>query len=269
MAEFTIDIRRFALILFVFCVAAEIGFILADWHINYAAPLGIGAIERLFNATREDGIGSWFAVTQTFLAAVTAFAVFKVQRRHDDHSWWPYGWLVIALFFFYMSVDDGAKVHERLGTTFKVLNRGHEDLGGTLLSYFPSYTWQLIFLPIFGSLGLFTLWYLWQDTGDLTLRLLVVSAIGCFVVAVGMDFVEGLEPGHPANLYTIIVRNVDIRDYTVTTFDETPFTTLRHFSKTFEESIEMLGNSLLWYVFLRRLGASAHEVRIRFANALT
>ena len=45
--------------------------------------------------------------------------------------------------------------------------------------------------------------------------------------------------------------------------------TLRHFSKTFEESIEMLGNSLLWYVFFRRLGTSAREVRIRFTNAVT
>lgn len=268
MAEFTINIRRFALYLLAFCVTAEVLFIIADWHINYAEMFRIGAIQRLFNATREDGIGSWFAVTQTFLAALTALAVFKVRRTQDEHSWWPYGWLVIALFFFYMSMDDGAKIHERMGTTFKVLNRDSEAIGGTLLSYFPSYTWQLVFLPAFGSLGLFTLGYLWMDSDDMLLRLLVLTAIGCFVTAVGMDFVEGLEPDHPANLYTIIVRNVDIREYTVRTFRETPFTTLRHFSKTFEESIEMLGNSLLWYVFLRRLGASAHEVRIRFANAL-
>lgn len=268
MAEFTIDIRRSALILLIVCVMAEIFFIVADWHINYAQLFDIGAIERLFNATREDGIGSWFAVTQTFLAALTAFAVFKVRRSADQHTWKPYGWLVIALFFFYMSMDDGAKIHERMGTTFRVLNRGSDALGGTLLAYFPSYTWQLVFLPIFGSLGLFTLWFLWQDSDDMTLRLIVLSAIGCFIVAVGMDFVEGLEPGHPANLYTIIARNVDMREYTVRHFQETPFTTLRHFSKTFEESIEMLGNSLLWYVFIRRLGASAHEVRIRFANAM-
>ncbi len=267
MADFTIDIRRFALYLLLFCVAAEVAFILLDWHVNYGDLTHIGAIERLFNATREDGIGSWFAVTQTFLAGLTAVAVFSVQRRIDQRAWMPYGWLVIALFFFYMSVDDGAKIHERLGTTFKILNRGSDEIGGTMLLHFPSYTWQLIFLPAFGSLGLFTLGFLWLDSGDRTLRLIVLLAIGCFVVAVGMDFVEGLERDHPANLYTILVRNFDMHEYTIRTFSQTPFKTLRHFSKTFEESIEMLGNSALWYVFLRRLGASAHEVRIRFANA--
>ena len=164
MVEFTVHIRRFALLLLLFCVAAEVSFILLDWHVNYGRLTEIGAIERLFNATREDAIGSWFAVTQTFLAALTALAVFKVRRRTEPVSWAPYGWLVIALFFFYMSMDDGAKIHERLGTTFKVLNRGSGALGGTLLSYFPSYTWQLVFLPLFGSLGLFTLWFLWRDT---------------------------------------------------------------------------------------------------------
>jgi len=94
----------------------------------------------------------------------------------------------------------------------------------------------------------------------------VLSAIGSFVLAVGMDFVEGLDRAHPANLYTRIAQTWDIRAYTIETFRKTPYTTLRHFSKVFEESIEMLGNSLLWYVFLRRLAASALEIRIRFAG---
>ncbi len=30
-------------------------------------------------------------------------------------------WLVVALFFSYMALDDGAALHERLGSTFRVL----------------------------------------------------------------------------------------------------------------------------------------------------
>ena len=55
-----------------------------------------------------------------------------------------------------MAVDDGAQLHERLGSTFKAMR---EDVGSSL-DFFPSYPWQILFLPIFGTLGLFMLWFL-------------------------------------------------------------------------------------------------------------
>lgn len=269
MVEFSVNVRRFAALVLGFCVATEIAFVPLDWHVNYGRLIRVGAIERLFNATREDGLASWFAVTQTFLVGLTSWAIFKMRHRLEPDVWRPYGWAVISMFFFYMSVDDGAEIHERLGTTFEVLNEGSDALAGTLLDSFPSYAWQIVLLPLFSGLGMFTLWFLWREFGgDGRLRLLVLAAIGCFVVAVGMDFVEGLDPGHPANVYTRITQTWDLRAYTMHTFGRTPFVSLRHFSKVLEESIEMLGNSLLWYLFLRRLGGSAQEIRVRLASAV-
>ena len=267
MVEFEIDVRRRAFWLLVACIAAEVGFVALDYHINYAHLSRIGAIRRLFNATREDGLASFFAVTQTFLVSLTAFAVFAVERRRAPGPR-SLGWLVIALFFLYMAVDDGAKVHERLGTAFRISQSGAADgLGGAVLSAFPSYAWQVLFLPFFAALGAFTLVFLWVELDSRALRWLVVLAIACFAVAVGLDFVEGLDREHPWNLYRWIAERWAIEPFTRERFGVSAFRALRHFSKSIEESIEMLGNSLLWYVLLRALGERAYEIRIRLWNA--
>ena len=57
------------------------------------------------------------------------------------------GWLVMALFFSYIALDDGAALHERLGSTFRVLQQrapvGAAAGGEGLLDVFPSYAVQV------------------------------------------------------------------------------------------------------------------------------
>ncbi|HJO37781.1 MAG TPA: hypothetical protein QF650_04180 [Vicinamibacterales bacterium] len=116
---------------------------------------------------------------------------------------------VLALWFSYMTVDDGAQLHERIGTTVSILQ---EDAGSSALDLFPSYTWQLVFLPLFGGLGLFMAAFLWRELQDRPARLAVIAAIGCLVVAVGLDFFEGLEEDHAWNLYAALpVVSISIR----------------------------------------------------------
>ncbi len=267
-----VDVRRLTWTIFAVFLCLEIAWVLLDYHVNYRNRADVSAIRRLFNITREDGIASWFAVTQTFLSGLTCWVVWTVVRRQDAVRWRRIGWLVLALLFTYMAVDDGAKIHERLGTAFEVMAEraeasGEESFAGTLLDFFPSYPWQVVFLPFFGALGLFTLVFLWFELGGGLPRLLVVVAIGCFVTAVSLDFVEGLAEKHPWNLYTWIAERWDLESFTEARFDESPFDTLRHFSKSIEEFLEMLGNTLLWYVFLRRLTETAPDLRFRFTAA--
>ena len=68
------------------------------------------------------------------------------------------------------------------------------------------------------------------------------------------------------NLYTRISEAVDFGDFTEYRFRKDPYDTLRHFSKSIEEFLEMLANTLLWYVFLRTLTQVAADVRIRFRD---
>ncbi len=263
--QLRVDGDRLARLVLVCCIAAEAVFVVLDYHINYGHLTEIVPLRTLANTAREDGLPSWFGTTQTFLAALTLWLLYVRARCGSLPRWKIAGWLVLALFFTYMAVDDGAKVHERLGTTFKVLRA---DAGQSVKDFFPSYAWQVAFLPFFGAMGAFTLGFLWFELRERRARALIVIAIGCFVLAVGMDFIEGLDEYHPWNVYTSLsARYEGIDSFALVRFKKSGYETLRHFSKSLEEAIEMLGNSILWFLFLRRLFAGLGEVRLRIRAA--
>ena len=125
----------------------EISFVLLDYHVNYGRLTEVGAIRRLTNIAREDGLASWFGTTQTLLMALTAWGLLLLARAGRSAAWRRTGWLVVAVVFTYMAVDDGAELHERLGTLSSVLR---ERSGPSPLDLFPSYSWQILFVPLFG-----------------------------------------------------------------------------------------------------------------------
>lgn len=257
----SVDGERVARRVLLFCVLAELALFLLDYHVNYGRATNIGAIRRLFNTAREDGLASWFGTTQTLLAALTLWLTYLIARTRPKPQWWKTAWLALALFFTYMAIDDGAELHERLGTTVDALK---ED-SSALLAAFPSYTWQVLFLPFFGAFGLFMLVFLWKEIDTRSSRLVLVSAIGCLVLAVVLDFFEGLEPDHALNLHTYIVENTNFDARSQARFARSGYDTLQHFSRSTEETLEMLANSLLLFLFLRNLPhVSSGGLQIRF-----
>ena len=248
-----------ALYILIFCIVAEITFVVLDYYINYSELVDIGAMRRMFNIAREDGLASWFGATQTLLAGLTLWLIYAVVKHQPGSKWRRSGWLILALFFTYMAVDDGAQLHERFGTTFKALR---EDAGGNL-DYFPSYAWQVFFGPVFALLGLFLLGFLLYELDSRHDKMLVLLALSGLALAVALDFVEGLDEGHAWDLYTIIAERYDLEEVAQDRFGETAYDTLRHFSKSIEEAIEMLAISVLWFVFLRYLGSVTDEIRVR------
>ena len=273
VTEVQLNARRFISTLFVACVAIEISFVLLDYFVNYGQLTTIGPIRRMFNITREDGLASWFGITQTLLVGLTAWFVWIVRRSQPGVARWVrIGWLIMACCVTYMAVDDGATIHERLGSTVKAMQseRQQTDLeeqsaaGGSW--WFPSYHWQVLFLPFFGAMGIFMLVFLWREMAARRLRLHVALCIACFVVAVGLDFVEGLEPGHRLNLYSSISRRADFEAFTQSRFGVSEYEALRHFSKSIEEALEMCGMTLLWVAFLTHLVRIAPEIRLRLTT---
>lgn len=117
-------------------------------------------------------------------------------------------------------------------------------------------------------LGLFTLAFLWFELGfglsAAYSRRSVVAAIFCLVVAVGLDFIEGLDRDHVWNLSAWIADSYDLESFTRLRFDHSPYTAIRHFSRSIEEFLEMLSNTLLWCVFLRHLMVVASDLHVRF-----
>ena len=235
--------RRGILILFLCLLGAELFFVWADHVINVGRLIDQGPIRRFFNITREDAIASWFAVTQTWMLGLTAGVLYLVSRARQDARWQRVGWAVLCLFFFYMAMDDGAEFHERIGSSVKALILGDAAGESRAIGIFPSYTWQLVFLPIFGAFGLFVLWFLNRTLTSTREKLLVVAAIGLLVLAVVADFFEGIDnPRHRLDLYTALADAWDV--------SRAGFV---HYSKAVEEFFEMLSMSILWIVLLRHL----------------
>ena len=258
--KMTIDSERLARRVLYFCIAVEVLFVFLDYHVNYGEWTHIGAMRRMFNTAREDGLASWFATTQTLLSGLTLGLIYLSSKNGPGPRWKATGWLILTLFFFYMAIDDGAQLHERLASTFKAMR---EDAGSSL-DFFPSYTWHLLFLPIFGALGLFMLWFLWHHLETSSLKVLLLTAISLQVFAVGLDFIEGLDEDHRWNLYTIVSERYDLEPWTRERFGETAFDTLRHFSKSIEEAVEMASISILWFLFLCHLSTMPGTLKVRF-----
>ncbi len=238
--SFAIDARRVLIVVFIACVSAEILFFILDMVINHERGSDIRAIRRIFNTAREGSLPSWFGVTQTFLIGATALINFALVSKIDGATWRRIGWLLLALAFIYMSADDGAKIHERLGTA----SREFDFMQGPLSAY-PSYAWQVFVGPLFAALGLFILYFLWRELPTRLERFTVVAALGTLAFAVFLDYVEGLDDG-----YVLLLDNTDWSKRAV-----------EHYSKSIEEVMEMFGMTLFLTLFLRhamRLGSSVY-----------
>jgi hypothetical protein len=243
------------------CLAIEIALFLADAFINYGKLTEYGMIRRFFNIAREDGLATWFGVTQTWMVALTLWLIYFVVRSRPARKMQRMGWLILAVFFMYMAMDDGAGFHERMGSAFEKMQEQRAVLaeplktGESALALFPSYPWQLLFGPLFAAFGIFMLWFLRRELKQRGPMLLIGLGLLMFVVSVGMDFIEGLEADHPWNLHSRI-RSA----YHLTRYD------VRHFSKAIEEFLEMFGTTLIWVAFLRHFSHIAGDLHIRFAK---
>ncbi len=250
-AKLTLNFRGDRLVrnLLALCIFVEISLVLIDALINYGRLIDIGAMRRLCNIAREDGLASWFQATQTLLAGLTLWAIFLINKARQKPGRTTLSWAVLAAFFTFMSADDGAQIHERLGSTAKALFQAdpssQDPVTGLsrLIEVFPSYTWQLFVLPVFIGLGLFMVFFIWHQESRAAARTYLLLAVSCFALAVGLDFFEGLDPEHRFNLLTWIQNRYAATEYTVW-----------HFAKALEEFLEMLGISLLWCLFTAHLG---------------
>ena len=244
--QITIDTRQLLWLLFSSLLAIELLLVFLDLYVNWGKAADSSAIRRMFNITREDGLASLFAVTQTFVVALVLWAIFAVSTRDQGKKLERFGWLILAIFFTYMTIDDGAMVHERLGTASK--NLGEDSLISQVAGAFPSYAWQALFLLPLTIMGMFMLWFLWCTLTDKVSRIGIIAALSLFGIAVAMDYIEGLEHG-----YTPLADAYGWSGSSV-----------RHFAKSIEEFLEMLAMSLWLVIFLRYFARRTPEFCLHF-----
>lgn len=235
-----VDGRRWPARIFVFCLIVELSLVALDAFINYGDLIDVGRpIRRLFNITREDGLATWFMVIQTFVTGSVLWLIAVVMYCRGENPVSVFSWGILSGFFIYLSADDGAMIHERLGSTFKEVFRGSEhSANGGLLNQaqglYPSYDWQLVVLPLLASVGLFMIYFMVRKFRDRKSRVTLLAAAGVMAMAVSLDFIEGLDSDHPLNPYGWIRSTFALSEYTVS-----------HFAKSLEEFLEMFGITLL------------------------
>lgn len=238
-----INSRRTLQIVFVFCVAIVVLLFFLDYVVNWHEGSSRESIRHMFDTTAEHSIAGWFAATLTFVVAIAAWVNVVLVRAIDSPVWRRTGWLVIALLFSYLSLDDGAAIHEHLGGGLK-----QTPVIGDVIGAYASYSWHIVILPFFVAMGFFMLVFLWKELAHRNEKLGILAAFSCLALAVGQDFIEG---------------TIEEYDWFEATYGMDPYAIL-HFAKSLEESLEMLGMTIFLIVFLSHLMRTYQTITLRF-----
>lgn len=230
--------------LFGLLLALIVFFNIIDLTFNYQQSYP-NAFRDFCNLAREDSLAAWFSSFSLLLAASLVWLIVIVQKAQKATRFKYLGWIFIALFFTYLGIDDATELHESVGTSFAEYFRTNpESKQGSfiywLLDIFPSYNWQILFLPFFFCMAVFLLFFLWQELGTLDLRLSLILALGCFSLAVGLDYFEGRTSWHDG-----VAEGLSISTKS-----------LKHYQRMLEESLELLGAAIFFRTFL------SHFIRI-------
>jgi hypothetical protein len=239
--------------LLVFLIVSELLIVYLDIVVTYFEAIDHPAVADLCNMVIEEGINNWFSSMQTLVVGLVVLLITaRVALDPAATRGRVLAWALISLFFFYMAFDDGVGFHEAMGTWFdddRKAAAGGTGLSAWLLAVFPSYAWQILFLPALGALGLFTVAWSFKEMSRRG-RILVFAGIACFVFAVGLDFVEGME--WP---YESLTAQLQLHEDTVP-----------HLSGVLEEFTEMFGTTLLLYAFLEHLLGICRNLRLRVTS---
>tara|TARA_B100001964_G_C14222358_1_gene595914 strand:+ start:331 stop:675 length:345 start_codon:yes stop_codon:yes gene_type:complete len=105
--------------------------------------------------------------------------------------------------------------------------------------------------PFFMAIGIFNIWFLWKSLESRRLWDWFLVGIGLYVVAIGLDFVEGLDSGP----YEGIAAFFSTEEYRI-----------EHLSKTIEEFLEMLGTTTFLIVFLENIFNLSREWQVNISQ---
>ena len=237
------DSRRTLLFVFFFLLALELLMFILDIFVNWNEFADRESIRDMFSTTQEHSIAGWFAATQTFIVALAAWAIFFISKKTDASTWQRAGWFVIAAFFSYLSVDDGAAIHEHLGSGLK-----QTAIIGEAIASYDSYSWHVVILPFFIAMGCFILFFLWRELAHINEKLGTLAAFSCLGFAIIQDYIEG---------------STEEYDWFEINYDMDAETIL-HFAKSLEECAEMLGMTIFLVVFLSHLMRTWSKITLRF-----
>lgn len=210
-------------------------------------------INRSFNIAREDAIGTWFSILQLVGASILCCLLYRQAKASRAPAGTRWSWGYLTVLFLYMSIDDAAKIHERLGTVF---SEG--------VSFFPSYAWQAVYAPIFGTATLVLLYVAWRLLDHKVAQVWTATGVGFLITAVGLDFLEGIEPSNDSGASSS--SSVAAPAKAVADVFGANGHDIAHFQRVLEESMEMAAITLFLAAFLLQLGSVVQRIGIEFTS---
>lgn len=233
--EVTVNPRKVALVLGGIALYLALQSILLK-HVEYAAgtesTYWLYHLVNLFNVNREGNIPTWYS-TLLLLACLLCFtAIAFVKRTQGDR--YTRHWVGLALVFLYLSLDEGAAIHEKLTIPIQ------EGLNVTGYLYFG---WVIVGAAfVLGFLLLYVrfFFHLPPETQRLFL-------------AAGVLYVGG----------ALVVEAISANQWYLDSGTSLTFSTIG----TLEELLEMWGAVVLLYALLAYLSDHVSEIRITTARA--
>jgi hypothetical protein len=126
--------------------------LVAAYFLTVKAPSFWGPeVARMFDLTEEANVPTWFGSSLWLVAALLAFAVFRVHRDRGYPN--AAYWMGMVPLFVFLSIDEAGKVHETIGD---VLGRRLE--GYSILDY--TFAWIFFGLALLLSVGVVYLRFL-------------------------------------------------------------------------------------------------------------
>ncbi|MDM8567517.1 hypothetical protein QUF74_17950 [Candidatus Halobeggiatoa sp. HSG11] len=252
-----VNIQQWIKVIFISCILAQIFFIVCDYIFNYEDIFDDKSFRRIWNIARENSLPTWFASMQAQALGITVFLIAIVQSRYI--SWFKLSiWVLIGMFFLWIGIDDMAEIHEKLGGFLeRAVTKDDTEWSGPigLLLKNPSYSWHTFIAPFFALCGLLIAVFLWTAFWKLNLTRYLVLGFGCWIIAQGIDFTEGLDGIDDFYLSIKEMLNIEY-EYGVS-----------HTFKVVEEELEMLGTTLLWVGFLHYFANVADGLKIQLKSS--
>ena len=131
----------------------------------------------LFDMDSEISLFTWYStVILLFVPSVLLFYIGWQKRQAKEKLSW--GWFVVSALFLFLSIDDGAMIHEKVSTINRLI--GLQDVLSGVNSPLFAWSWWVIYLPIVAILGVILV--RWFFSLPARTKILIATAI---MVAVG------------------------------------------------------------------------------------
>jgi hypothetical protein len=203
-------------------------------HLKGAVPL--------FYLGGEANIPTWFSASESLGCALLLAAIAIVRRR--QRARFVGHWATLAAGFLYLSMDEAAQLHERLGSMMDGIAEALGRWAGGFFMYFavePGFSWTIPAAMIALLVGL----------SYFTFVRALPRATRLFAVASAVMFVGGAIGMELAGARHVALWGSQNAGYVALV--------------TIEETLEMSGTALFLYTLLRYLETEIGDIRVRIS----